>query len=700
MEVRNQKLAQLLGATGQFFIPVFQRDYSWKAKRHCAQLWDDVVRAGSKAREHFLGAIVCSPAEDLATGFPRWQVIDGQQRLTTLTLLFTAMRDYLLETERKEVNGITAARIEDEYLTNRHERKHHRYRLLLRRHDRDALCRLVDNKKPFPEGVSAAIEAAYSHFRQELRTANFAEVWRGIQSLRIVEVTLRGDDDAQAIFESLNATGLALNKSDLIRNCILMGLQEEEQTAMYNEYWIVIEKLFRNENDRVFDNFARDYLDLKRRKEAQTRRESIYPEFQSFWDNREEGLDSALKDMVRHARYYAAVLIGPGETPAREERYRGIRQLRAAPAITAMRLLACLENSADFDEPDFGERDFLEALDLIESYLVRRSVCGESTRGYDTVFAVLTSKIGNRRPLLDLKTAFRLLPPGQGFPSNDAFLHALRDRKVYGLRVCKLILDRLENHNTKEPSYTGGYTIEHILPQNPKLISQWTDMLGPDWQEVQETWVHRLGNLTLTGYNKEYSDRSFSEKKTMAGGFRQSAVRLNSFVADQARWTATEIEERTNLLAERALSIWPPLEVDQSVVDLAKVRERLQRAEAAGRTVAKIAMTPPIRRLFGELQQGIVKLGGDVTVIPEPKSVSYHRTRYFSEIVPQKNRLQLLLALEFDQIEDPPKRAKELRSRVIGSQHTEDSGTLCSITDRTSMVEALPLIRQAHSAAG
>lgn len=697
MEVRNQKLAHLLGATGQFFIPVFQRDYSWKAKKHCAQLWNDVVRAGSEARKHFLGAIVCSPAEDLATGFPRWQVIDGQQRLTTLTLLFAAMRDHLLETEQQEVNGVTAARIEDEYLTNRHGRKNHRYRLLLRHHDRKALCRLVDNKKPRPDGVSAAIEAAYSHFRKKLREANFAEVWRGILSLGIVEVTLKGDDDAQAIFESLNATGLDLNKSDLIRNCILMGLPEPEQTAMYNEHWIVIESLFRNEKDRVFDNFARDYLDLKRRNKAQTRRESIYPEFRSFWKERRMsmGLDAALGDMVRHARHYAAVLVGPGKPSDREERYRGIRQLRAAPAITAMRLLACLE-----DAPDFEERDFLEALDLIESYLVRRSVCGESTRGYDTVFAVLTSKIGDRKPLLDLKTAFRLLPQGYGFPSNDAFFHALREKKVYGLRACKLILDRLENHGTKEPSSTGGYTIEHILPQNPKLISQWTDMLGSDWQAVQETWVHRLGNLTLTGYNKEYSDRSFREKKTMDGGFRQSAVRLNSFVADQARWTATEIEERTNLLAERALSIWPPLEVDQSLVDRARVRERRRQAEAEERTVAKIAMLPPVLALFRQLQQRMVKLGGDLTEIPEWKSVSYHRTRYFAEIVPQKNRLQLLLALEFDQVEDPPKKAKELRSRVIGSQHAEDSGTLYSITDRKTMEEALPLIRQAHSAAG
>lgn len=697
MEVRNQKLARLLGSTGQFFIPVFQRDYSWKAKKHCAQLWDDVVRAGSAANTHFLGAIVCSPAEDLATGFPRWQVIDGQQRLTTLTLLFAAMRDHLLETERPEVNGITPEWIDDNYLTNRHGRNDHRYRLLLRRHDRTALCRLIDKKQPRPKGVSDAVEAAYLHFRNKLGNANFAEVWRGILSLGIVEVTLKGDDDAQAIFESLNATGLELNKSDLIRNCILMGLKEAEQTAMYNEHWIAIEKLFRNEKDRVFDNFARDYLDMKERNEKQTRKESIYPDFRRFWKEQRKSVDlePALADMVRHARHYAAVLVGPGKPSAREERYRGIRQLRAAPAITAMRLLACLD-----DALDFGQRDFLEALDLIESYLVRRSVCGESTRGYDTVFAVLTSKIGARKPLLDLKTAFRLLPHGQGFPSDDAFHHALREREMYGLRACKLILERLENHDTKEPSNTGRYTIEHILPQNPKLSPQWTEMLGPAWQSVQETWVHRLGNLTLTGYNKEYSDRSFDEKKTMKGGFRQSAVRLNSFVADKEQWTTSEIKERTCLLADRALKIWPPLEVDQSVVDRAKVRERLKRAETAGRSVARISMMPPIRDLFRQLRQRVRSLGDDITEIPESGSVSYHRVRYFVEIVPQKNRLQLLVALDFGRVKNPPKKAKELRTRVAGSQHTQDSGTLYSITDPKTLEAALPLIRQAYSAGG
>lgn len=703
MEVKSRKFTEFIGGNKQFVIPVFQRDYSWEAKKHCAQLFRDVVRAGARrpTGHHFLGAIVCIPSADHALGFPKGLVIDGQQRLATLILLLAAMRDHIRDRGLTTVGGLTAEQIQDYYLTNRHLSGIDKYRLLLRSHDQEALRRLIDGK-PDARFSKRAIQIAYTYFLDEIAKADDDpdpdQIMRGIHALGIVEVTLNpAEDDPQAIFESLNATGLELKKSDLIRNSILMRLPEPEQTAMYSEYWKEIEDLFRG-RDRVFDNFARDYLDLKKQNLTQTRTDDIYPDFREYWIERRRdlGLDSALSDMVRHARHYAALRIGPDRSPAREDRYRRLRQLRASPAITVMWLLEWRHS-----DPSSAERDYLACLDLIESYLVRRAVCGWSTRAYDKVFAFVTAKMDHRDPLTALKVAFFRRPERYDYPDDEDFRRALVEDDLYHRRVCKLVLDRLENDGSKEPSDTSQYTIEHILPQSPRLPKEWTEMLGEDWPDIQQTWVHRLGNLTLTGYNAEYSDRPFHEKKTMTDGFADSAVRLNRFINEQSVWTEEEIRTRTERLADQALSIWSPLRLRQDSVDAAILRDRCE--EAVGRSVRDIRMSDHAGRLFKQLRSLLLDIADDITEIPETKSVSYHRARYFLEVVPQRNRLHLLLAPEFDSLINPPGKTQNLRTwtYVAGSRHKRDSGSIYSVTDdKDTMGAALDLIRQAYDAAG
>lgn len=703
MEVKSRKFTEFISGNKQFVIPVFQRDYSWQAKKHCAQLFRDVVRAGARRAmgHHFLGAIVCIPSADHALGFPKGLVIDGQQRLATLILLLAAMRDHIRDRSLTSVGGLTAEQIHDYYLTNRHLSGIDKYRLLLRSHDQEALRRLIDGK-PDARFSKRAIQIAYTYFLDEIAKAGDDpdpdQIMRGIHALGIVEVTLNpAEDDPQAIFESLNATGLELKKSDLIRNSILMRLSESEQTAMYSEYWKEIEDLFRG-HDRVFDNFARDYLDLKKQNLTQTRTDDIYPDFREYWieQRHDRELDSALSDMVRHARHYAALRIGPDSSPAREDRYRRLRQLRASPAITVMWLLEWRHSV-----PSSTERDYLACLDLIESYLVRRAVCGWSTRAYDKVFAFVTAKMDHRDPLTALKVAFFRRPERYDYPDDDDFRKALVEDDLYHRRVCKLVLDRLENDGSKEPSETSQYTIEHVLPQSPRLSREWTEMLGDDWPDIQQTWMHRLGNLTLTGYNAEYSDRPFDEKKTMTDGFADSAVRLNRFINEQSVWTEEQIRARTERLADQALSIWSPLRVSQDSVDAAILRDR--REEAAGRSVRDIRMSDHTAPLFKRLQRLVLDIADDITEITETKSVSYHRARYFLEVVPQRNRLHLLLAPEFDSLISPPAKTQNLRTwtYVAGSRYKRDSGSIFSVTDNEDTMDAaLELIRQAYDAAG
>ena len=706
MKSADRRFTELLGGNKQFVIPDFQRDYSWKPKAHCERLWNDVLRSGAARAgdvQHFLGAIVCMPAEDHAASFARSLVIDGQQRLTTLTLLLTAVRDHMTASPEIKVIDLSVEKINDYYLVNRHEQGDARYRLLLRRQDHEALSRIVDAKPHRTGSRSKAIEDAYTYFRKQLKGVDLAQVMRGINALGIVDITLhRGVDDPQAIFESLNAKGLSLSKSDLIRNCVLMELPEPEQTAVYRDYWRQIEDLFLR-RERIFDNFARDYLDMRAGRVTQTRKDDIYPAFRTYWKERKDtvGVDGELGVMVRYARYYAAFRIGTDETPGpREERYMRIRQLRAAPAITVMRLVECRERSSDLEESEF-----LEALDLIESYLVRRAVCGLSTRGYDKVFAFLTSRLGTGavRPLDELKVAFRDLATVSGIPSDDDFYKALRGENLYSRQVCRLVLERLENHGRKEPSDTKHCTIEHILPQSDPLRPEWVEMLGENWRQIQETYMHRLGNLTLTGYNAEYSDRSFQEKKNHEDGFAVSRLWLNTFVRAQSQWTKSEIEERSDELARRALTIWPHLNVPDSTVERVQFHDRRRKAEDRG--IFSPPMDAGVREAVGTLRRAIREMGTDVVELPETRSISFHRDeRYFVEIVPRKRRVLVLLRPELDTAgAGVPVDKRVADARIPGSMYRERSGTRFFVpgaANKEVVVAARDLIRRAYAAVG
>jgi hypothetical protein len=235
---------------------------------------------------------------------------------------------------------------------------------------------------------------------------------------------------------------------------------------------------------------------------------------------------------------------------------------------------------------DPREQEFLEALALIESYVLRRAIRGSQTRGYWQIFASLAYKVRDDNPLVDLKVELARLRENYRFPPDEEFERELKERDLYALRVCRHLLDRLENHDTKEPTDTSAYSIEHIMTQNERLPAPWRAMLGENWKQVQATWVHHLGNLTLTGYNSEYQDHPFEDKKTIKGGFSESSVRLNKFVREQPVWTDTEIEKRTNQLTQQSLRIWPPLIVAPAQIDAAALRE--MRDLAARRDVSKI----------------------------------------------------------------------------------------------------------------
>jgi predicted transport protein len=546
-----------------------------------------------------------------------------------------------------------------------------------------------------PVETSERILENYSFFRERLQEVDPEDLYRAIHRLDIVDVRLiRGIDDPQLIFESLNSTGVDLSQSDLIRNYILMRLPEKEQTRLYDTYWSRIEELYRG-SEKAFDAFARDYIALERRASKQARADQIYFAFRRVFDDSVsllETMESFLERLLRFARYHAAFSVG---APARAELQRPLAQLRRLVELAAtliMRLFECHEIRGTL-----STAEFVEAIELIESYVFRRVICGMQTRGYWLEFARLAYRIDDERPLESLKVGLARLTESYAFPGDAEFRKALQETDVYHKRVCHHLLDRLENHGSREPSDTSQYSIEHIMPQNEKLLPEWRQMLGENWQEVQEVWLHRLGNLTLTGYNSTYSDRPFEEKKTIEGGFADSSVRLNRFVREQKIWTEEEMRRRGKALARKALEVWPPLEVDPALIEAARHAEMRERA--ARRGVDKVPMTGAARELFGVLREKVTALDAEIIELAEQKSVSYHGPAFFLEVVPRKAALSLLLTLDFNEVEDASGLAQDTSQWRFIVNATYDGGVLIVVHDTEDIEKALPMIHQAHELA-
>lgn len=696
MKAIDRPFTKIINGTTQFVIPVFQRDYSW-TETQCEQLWKDLLQIANDptSRGHFMGSVVYISTGDTSAGFTRWLLIDGQQRVTTLTLLLAALRDHIVDTKWKGTDDSpTATRIDAYFLKNVQEEGNRRHKLVLRRHDQETLRAILDSTE-LPQSPSERIRENYEYFREQVASADPDDIYRGLDRLVVVDVTLdRGTDDPQLIFESLNSTGIDLSQSDLIRNYILMRLPEKQQTELYEFYWSKLESLFRG-SEKTFDAFLRDYLAFKTKASKQGKADEIYQAFRRNFAALQEscgGLESLLAEMLRFGRYHAAFSIGTPLVADLSDDLTRLRRLVDVPALLVMRLFDCYDRCKTLSTSQFRE-----AIHAIESFVFRRAICGEQTRSYWQIFANLTYRIEEQNPLEDLKVGLARQRDAYRFPSDADFRRELLLRDIYGLRVCGYLLDRLENHGSKEPTNTSGYTIEHIMPQNEKLSEEWQAILGKEWKKIQATWLHRLGNLTLTGYNGAYSDRSFEEKKTIPGGFNESSVRLNKFVREQSQWTPTEIEQRSQLLADRALEIWPALEVDSAAIEQAKQAEL--RALAERRDVAKVPMSAAARDLFETLRPRIREIDPAILELAESKSVSYHASGFFLEVLPRKHKLLFLLPLDHSEIEDPHGLSEDATEWKFLFYAKHEGGVLLRIKDEQDIEHALPIIRQAYSLA-
>ena len=643
MDARKGNIYEILNGNKQFLIPVYQRFYSWDIDQ-CKRLWNDIVEMQRKGKVgHFVGSIVNIAEQAMPTGVQKYMIIDGQQRMTTLTLLLLALRDYVIKNPNDTT--INARRIDNMLLKNEYESGDERYKLLLTETDRDILISLIE-EKPIAEDTRSRLIENYNFFAGKLADKEIqpAEVYESIGKLQIVNITLdRAVDDAQAIFESLNSTGKELSESDLIRNYVLMGLEPSEQTYVYEHLWRPMEQLFIYETQgTVMDAFFRHYLTMKLSRIPKQGR--VYEEFKLYHLNCEFGTIRELcQDLLEYAKYYTNIVFKRNTDTDLKKLYEDIIDLRMEVSYPFLLKIHhdCVEGLITSDE-------LKKILKLCISYVLRRAICEIPTNSMNKTFATLKNYIRPDDYLNSIKAFFVMQDTYKEFPDDDKFEGAFVSRDIFNMRARNYILSRLENFENKAPIIIENYTIEHIMPQNKNL--------SLEWQEVQKKYLHTIGNLTLTAYNSEMSDRPFLEKMDMPGGFKESALRLNKYVVLQNKWNEKHIQERANELAKKAESIW--LYPTLTVAELAPY-------QVEDKTLQKYSLETYdvnafTRILFESLDKRIMNLSPAVKKEYKKLYVAYKLDTNFVDIVFQKQRLRISINMKFSEINDPNGICKDI----------------------------------------
>jgi uncharacterized protein with ParB-like and HNH nuclease domain/predicted transport protein len=700
MKATEAKLLQILGAVSQFIIPIYQRTYSWTLKE-CQQLWADILRAGftDEIGVHFIGSVVHidEGLGNLAVQAPKL-VIDGQQRLTTVTLLLTALADVLdalPEDQQEPIEEFAPAIIRETYLTRRHQKGDKRFKLLLSDTDRVTLMALVDpTAAALPAEPSTRIQENHQFFLEQLRApaTDLAVVCRGISKLLVVDVALsRDQDNPQLIFESMNSTGRELSQADLIRNYVLMGQPPELQERLYTLHWRPMEQSFGQEaySGNEFSAFMRDFLTLKTAEVP--RLDLVYEVFKQYERQpavAEAGIEALLRDLHTTAIRYCRVALGQEPDPQLKDAVHDLRELKVNVVTPLL-----LELYGDHQTGLLSRNQLLEALRLLEAYVFRRAVCAIPSNSQQKTFATF-SKALRREPghyLPSFKAQLLDLPSYRRFPSDEEFRREVQIRNLYKFnKSCSYWLRRLENQQRKEPITVADYTIEHILPQNPDLSAAWREALGPDWAQVQEEWLHRLGNLTLTGSNPELSDRPFLDKRDhQEGGFRTSPLRLNQGLGQLERWDGDAIRQRGETLAARALEVWTAPELSEEQRQFYRQPRRRQDAGYTLDDHPQLA-NPQIRAVFDGLDARIRALDPNVSQEVRKLYIAYKAETNFVDIVPQTKRLRLSLNMPFAELNDP----RGLAKNVAGIGRWGNGEVEIGVATLEEVPYALGLIRQ------
>ena len=680
----TKNLMEFLGRPGKFIIPIYQRTYSW-INKECNQLWDDILRTGEdeKILSHFIGSVVyIQEGTYQHSNVPCLRVIDGQQRLTTVLLIIEALARYLGET--KSLQGFSSKRLRNYYLINPLEEGENRYKLLLTQTDKNSLLSLID-QKPWPKEYSIRIKENFKFFEKKIKELgnDIKPLCEGLKKLIIVDIALDyKQDNPQLIFESMNSTGQELSQADLIRNFILMDLRKEPQEQLYENHWHPMELDFGQEAySKYFDSFIRDYLTMKTG-DLPTKNK-VYEAFKRYAQKKEK--DALVSDIHTFANYYCSIALDKETNKLLKIAFSDLRELKVNVHYPFL-----LQIYHDYKQSLLSTDEFEYIVRLVESYIFRRAVCEIPTNILNKTFAKLNHSINKNCYIESVKALFLLLLSRSRFPNNEEFFLRIQRRDLYNFPSRSYWLRKLENYNRKERADVNEYTIEHILPQNKNLSHKWKEALGPEWKKIQEEYLHTLGNLTLTGYNSEYRDKFFTEKRDMEGGFKDSTLRVNEGLSKLETWDKNTIEKRAEKLATKALDVWPAPFLSSEELD--KYRPEKQPAEKLNYSIKNYPHLSEsnMRLLFDAFQKAVLDLDPCVKEEFRKIYISYKAEKIFVYVIPQKQRLRLFLGLQIYELHDPKKIGKDASHEHFGA---------CDVAVNLNSLEYLPyvmgLVRQA-----
>jgi len=565
MEAQAKIIVRILNDNDQYIVPLFQRSYSWQ-KDNWVRLFNDInaLMEDDKRPVHFLGPLVCTPVikEVVPDSITCFQLIDGQQRLTTLTVILAALRDVSL------ARGYTklAEKIKDQFLVHRWEQGINRFKVLPRTGDREALEAIIDGEGHSRHSTRRIIHA-WRYFRRQIkhgsRTDSETYLTRLLntvsQRLALVVITIHGENPYE-IFESLNAAGLPLEESDLIRNFVFMQVPLADQLDFDATYWSPVEKKFEswgNEKQRIMTACIRDYLMCDG---IYSREDSTFIDFKERQTVRELTPVQQAEELKNYAPLYFAIRKPECEKMITNERLLDVlKQIKFMDMGTAYPLILNLLNRKRTGQ--LADEAVVQCLSDLVSFVLRRTICNESTRAYGKLFIDAIGVLKSDPP-----TDLRNYLLAHEWPNDEAVVDNLKDFALYRREPNKtrLILQKLErSYGHKEAVPLENLTIEHVMPQTIGKDStgdEWKSALGLNWEEEHSHYLHTLGNLTLTAYNTPLSNNVYSFKKTV---YKDSNVILNKYFENIPSWNAGTIKDRTKYLASILCGIWgrPPSEI-------------------------------------------------------------------------------------------------------------------------------------------
>jgi len=545
MKANDTLIRIFLEGSKQFRVPLFQRTYCWK-KENIQQLWEDIEDTiNEHEATHFFGSFVTMPIPSPASKVSRYLIIDGQQRLVTIFIFLATLRNRIKEIRadyerNNEINEL--------YLINKYHPEA-KYKVVPTQADRPIFFEILDEFEPMTDREPLIIET-YKFFRNKLSAIEDLDELITLKDtilskFSVVDILLERGDNPYLIFESLNATGTPLTQADLTRNYLFMRIGPSKQQEVYEKIWLPMQEKLED----YLEQFIRHYLAMDG---DIPNFNKIYVTFREITDESAKNEDDVIrkmKDLLRFSQYYHKFIYPENEKEQKLKDY--LNKFNKLEITTSYPLLLRLYD--DYINKKLSSNDLSECLKAIETYIVRRAVCGIPTQALNKYFPTIYKSLDKKDMVVSLRNKLKTVAGVRKMPSDDEFEQCLRERSLYG-KILRYVLEEIEKYKNKEVVDFEELQIEHIMPQ--KLSDEWKKILGSNWELIHQKYLDTFGNLTLTGYNPEYSNKSFIEKRDMEKGFKDSGLRLNRELAKLNKWTEEEIKKRSKELSKIALKIW------------------------------------------------------------------------------------------------------------------------------------------------